>query len=70
MTINIPTDALKPAMHTARKPCPDGGVGQCFDCARKFVQAVLEQLDLHELCITLPNYPIEKKVYPDDKPHP
>jgi hypothetical protein len=34
------------------------------------VQAVLEQLDLHELCITLPNYPIEKKVYPDDKPHP
>ena len=57
MTIKIPSDALKQSMQLAQAGCPDGGVAYCYDCARKFVLATLEQLDLHTECVSLHEFP-------------
>jgi len=59
MTIEIPEEACEALMALARKECPDGGVGRCYDCARKAVTAVLSLLDLHAHCVSLPNFTID-----------
>ena len=64
MTQPIPTDALKQAMAFAAQGCPDGGVAYCFDCAGKFVQAVLNELDVHAKCLALPEFPINREDIP------
>ena len=60
MTIEIPSEALEAFMADVRNECPDGGVGQCYDCARKAIRNVLSKLDIHAHCVSLPNFTIDK----------
>jgi len=60
MTIEIPEEACEALMAEVRNECPDGGVGQCYDCARKAILKVVSLLDLHAHCVSLPNFTIDK----------
>lgn len=60
MTIPISSEAAEALMAFARQGCPDGGVAECYDCARKAIAKVLPLLDLHPECVRLPNFTIDK----------
>jgi hypothetical protein len=59
MTIEIPEEACEALMAEVRNECPDGGVGQCYDCARKAITKVLTLLDIHAHCVSLPNFTVD-----------
>jgi hypothetical protein len=59
MTIEIPEAACEAVMALARKGCPDGGLAYCYDCTRKAITKVLEHLDVHAHCVSLPNFTID-----------
>jgi hypothetical protein len=55
----IPTEVAEALMAEVRTGCPDGGVGQCYDCARKAILKVVSLLDLHAHCVSLPNFTVD-----------
>ena len=60
MTIPISSEAAEAFMAFARQGCPDGGVAECYDCARQAITKALSLLDLHAHCVSLPNFTIDK----------
>jgi hypothetical protein len=59
MTIEIPEEACEALMAEVRNECPDGGVGRCYDCARKAILKVVSHLDVHAHCVSLPNFTVD-----------
>ena len=55
----ISDEACEALMAEVSNECPDGGVGRCYDCARKAITKVLEHLDVHAHCVSLPNFTID-----------
>jgi hypothetical protein len=55
----ISDEACEALMAEVRNECPDGGVGRCYDCARKAITKVLEHLDIHAHCVSLPNFTVD-----------
>jgi len=56
----ISTEVAEALMAEVRTGCPDGGVGECYDCARKAITKVLSLIDVHQNCVSLPNFTIDK----------
>jgi hypothetical protein len=57
--MNISEEACEALMAEVRNECPDGGVGRCYDCARKAIQKVVSLIDIHAHCVSLPNFTID-----------
>lgn len=64
MNYNISDQACETLMTKAVEGCPDGGLSSCYDCTRKAILAVLSEINLHEYCVSLPNFKIDRNANP------
>jgi hypothetical protein len=60
MTIKITDKDCELVFELARTSCPDGGISQCYSCTRELLAKIVEEHVSHELCVSLPNFPISK----------